>query len=359
MIRYPRLQRLEAQEVEAAQLERAVAYYKDFIAEQPGHDPLLRPELATAYWYVGYLTLINPEGSREEARAALQTARALWNQLLAGEPDVPEYLEGLAGTYAHLGWAYQGVEDQAEALGYFQEGRRRFLDLARRDASNPEPRYFLAFIYPLQAKIHRERGELPESLQAFDEGYRFCETGHGERVDDPLVKSLLASICLPYGQMLYQRGNILEARDVFDRAALLADRLLAAHPASARSRRWVVTYAYQAGKLHAETGEPRQALDAYQRAVQAAEELMRTEPTKREDRVTLGAGFHNIGRLHVELGHPDEAVAAFQRARAVREQLCRDYPDDAGLRRDLAGTHERLQAAGDQLWGPSADSRSR
>jgi tetratricopeptide (TPR) repeat protein len=399
MIVSPRIQGLQKEAAEVETLERALGYYREFIREQPEDGAVLRPELATAYQYVGYLSLLDPRGPRrEEARAALKEALSLWEQLLAEAPEVTEYQEGLAETSSHLGWACMLAGDHADAVPYLEEACRRFLDLARRDNARAETFHRLSFAYSRLGIIHRLRGDLGKARRVLEDAYRLCERMRGERLDDPYLQRLLANVCLIYAKVLEEGGRLNEARAVLVKALALSERLLAAHPNQRDYLRWVANYAsaagdlyaktgeprearevyrrgllaaeqrlaanpdpscrrhvavlaYGLGKMSAETGEPRRALRAYQRAAELYGELARARPAGRDDRAGLGASHHQVGRLHAELGHPGRAVEALRRAVEARERLCRDYPDDARLRGDLAGTRRRLKSAQDRLAG--------
>ena len=81
-------------------LNSALEYYKEF-AEQRRNDPLLRQQLAQAYFRVGQLT--QEIGSAPRAIDAFRSAQAIWEPLVAAKPKDHELEGRLADCYLAIG----------------------------------------------------------------------------------------------------------------------------------------------------------------------------------------------------------------------------------------------------------------
>jgi len=78
-------------------LEASLGYLRSFI-DQCGDDPSLKAELAASHLRVA--RILDEIGTREEALAALERARAVHEQMVRDNPTVPEYQRSLAAVYS-------------------------------------------------------------------------------------------------------------------------------------------------------------------------------------------------------------------------------------------------------------------
>ena len=87
-------------------LQTALRYNQAFV-DQRGDDPALKADLALAFHRMGDIT--RDIGTKPEALAHYERARALWEGLVAAEPGNAEYQYGLARAFRLIG-GLQGVE---------------------------------------------------------------------------------------------------------------------------------------------------------------------------------------------------------------------------------------------------------
>src|SRR6185312_13564162 len=93
-----------------AVLTRALDFYEQF-ARWGGDDSGVRAEVARAHYRVG---MIHRALGRPDAGPALQRAAALYEALLAADPDRPEFRLEQARCWQHLGWIAWGTPKQLE-----------------------------------------------------------------------------------------------------------------------------------------------------------------------------------------------------------------------------------------------------
>jgi tetratricopeptide (TPR) repeat protein len=96
-------------------LESARAYYQGFL-RQRGGDPNLRAEAGAAAYRVAIITSML--GTVDQARPAMEQARALYLGLTRDHPDVLKYWVDLAICDNDLGRFYDAVNDREAATRY-------------------------------------------------------------------------------------------------------------------------------------------------------------------------------------------------------------------------------------------------
>ena len=101
-------------------LNSALEYYKDF-AEQRKHDPLLRRQLANAYFRVGQLT--KEIGSPSLAIDAFRSAQAIWESLVRANPQDHELEGRLADCYLAIGKIQSVLADFPAAMQTLSQSR--------------------------------------------------------------------------------------------------------------------------------------------------------------------------------------------------------------------------------------------
>ena len=108
------LGRSEFQGLRQRLLERPLQFYERLASELSAASP--RDERGRALLARGHLELgviLNLIGRHDEARRQLQEAVKLYDALVSARPDVPDYQEGLANGFRHLG----SVQEQMGECG--------------------------------------------------------------------------------------------------------------------------------------------------------------------------------------------------------------------------------------------------
>jgi tetratricopeptide (TPR) repeat protein len=210
---------------------------------------------------------------------------ALYEQLAAGDANVPEYQRRLAASYNSLGALLHHRPREAE-------------------------------------KCHRDAIALCEKLV----------TGWP---DEPQFAAELANSHYTLGQLLVETGDPRQAEQAFRQAIDLVNKALGG-PGRSPSRSLAASAEYELGKLLAAGGQADKAETAYRRAVSLAETPVLLFPDVPAYRQALAVYSAALVRFLKENDRPDEA-AVFKRVASEQvAQLMAEFPE--GMEDSVEGT---------------------
>ena len=350
-------------------------------------------------WFVVDLhdELVDVPGTMDARRRIVAKGLLYLRELEAKRGDDPEIVLDIARGYLRIGtiqgWPYQGnLGNRAGALSSFVRG----LDLARRLVG--QPRHGLA-VADLQFELHmrtadvhtaaqqneqaaaalvRARAFLPAAAgkrarREFELGVRSArvlqQQGRTEAAIakyDAVAKTLrpvdAAALDAASDAALLARGMLFHGlgmvyADEFDPAAkwepetalghygkaLAAHQKLAErHPASARSRRAVVSTRMAIAAIQRRLGRLPEALEGFAASAATTAAMLESDPKSQWALDSRAKILGQMARTQRDLGRLDEAVASFEAASAVLTTLRALMPTDAKERRRHATLLEML-----------------
>jgi serine/threonine protein kinase len=349
MVRLPSFGRAEYAPVQQELLEKAIRYYREFIAQHPEDDPDVRGDLAAAHFFVGHFTLDLRKGSVEEAHSALSRACSLWENLPLGESTILDR-DGFGRACYRLGDCCAKKRDPAGALHYYDRACRQFEELLRQD---PTSRDYAATLINLHVNrlgvIHLESGQTAEAIAVTRQACLLGQRWMRDHPDDAEMALRLADASLKHAEALLAGQRRAEARAVLARAVAPCDRFRARNSRSVPWLERLAGFSYRQATLLDRADLDQEALRAFEGTVGLFEDLLRSRPGHLPYRRAVAASYHCMGRIYAGLGKPARAIETFQRSIAVREAICRDCPANPQHHSDLAGTRRRLALAQEQL----------
>ena len=197
-------------------LNSALKYYKGFV-KQRSHDPLLRRQLAHAYFRVGEIT--QEVESPDQAIEAYRQAQAIWEPLVAAHPDDQE----LKATWANPTWpsvsCRHGHQPRSRRGDEVAHSSTAILEpLAAANPLEPSYQSSLADCYSEIAIIQARREQPGESLVLLEKA-KAIEQGLINRYPDKhAYQKSLAEITNVLGYAYYKLGNDDEALKCFARS---------------------------------------------------------------------------------------------------------------------------------------------
>jgi serine/threonine-protein kinase len=339
----------EAQRIRNELVEKALRYYRGFLAQQSEDDPDVQSEVATAWVRLGYLGLHYSRSSAEEAQAAFERARELSQRLVATRPEETRHWNELAISCCYLGHLHRARGEEERALHHYQQARQHLEVLYGKEPADDHFGRRLALCLLNLGGLLQRRGQTAEARALLEQGCVLCEQLARQFPLNGPRKALGLSCRFCHGELLYARGQIAQACTVVQEVARVVEEMAHEEPMSVSLGGYLASSTSWLGKVHAANGRPEEALQAYGRAAEVYEQLAKMDGANCRPRCALGVTYHCIGRLHVEQGRPAEAIRAYERAIAIREQLCHTAPNNTGFRTDLAGSRKRLDQARAQL----------
>jgi serine/threonine protein kinase len=282
-------------------LESARRYYQDFLSQR-SDDTNLRAEVGAASYRVAIITELL--GTADQARPALEQARAVYLELTRDHPSVTKYWVDLAICDNDLGRFHHQVNDRDAAYRY-----------------------------------HREAQEIRERNAR--------EHPDGARFQDELVRSFanLSMLALDDGQvttaleLVEQAVAILErvTRDAAPATQLdLPTELGRAYNSIGMLRIALAGHYARLGYLQRRADRPEEALRSFRKSLTILESLLAADPTNMNYQGAYAATGTNVCSLLDFMGRVDEASAATRKVKPVVERLIAENPHVPGYKSNLA-----------------------
>jgi eukaryotic-like serine/threonine-protein kinase len=318
-------------------LNSALKYYKGFVLER-NHDPLVRRQLAHAYFRVGEIT--HEVESPDQAFEAYHAAQSIWEPLVAAHPEDHELRVQLAQSYLAVG----KLQNQAGSLDL--EGATRSLMRARAileplAAANPlEPRYqsSLADCYAEIAAVQARQAQSNENLVLLEKA-KAIEQGLINRYPDKHgYQKSLAEITNVLGYAYYRLGNNDEAIKLFREVENIC-RTVAEQVTVGPKPLWLLNLLARAhfniGSIHEEKREFPEALKSFEQSLGYRSALADSHPSVTEYKRTLGLSCREIAIVQHSAHQDAEALRSIERSLDVLKILVRAQPDQASYHSEL------------------------
>jgi serine/threonine protein kinase len=282
-------------------LESARKYYQGFLSQR-NDDPNLRAEVGAASYRVAIITEML--GTADQARPAMEQARASYLGLTRDHPTVTKYWVDLAICDNDLGRFHHQVNDRATAYRFHSEAREIRERTAR---EHPDSARF-------QDELVRSYSNL--SLLALDEG----------KVDEAL-------------RLTEQAVAILErvTREVSPATQLdLPTDLGKAYNSIGSLRIALAGHYSRLGYLQRRIGRREDALGSFRKSLTIVESLLAADPENMNYQGAYASTGTNVCSLLDFMGHADEAHVTERKLKPVVKRLIAENPNVPGYKANLA-----------------------
>jgi serine/threonine-protein kinase len=194
--------------------------------------------------------------------------------------------------------------------------------------------YVLATENPvLQPESQQQlRKLLLEQALPFYRGFR------AQRQNDPALQVRLARFHYRIGVITREIGQMKDAVEAFQQAAVLGEALAAAYPEVTEYRAGLAAAYNLLGASQRKIGQHAAALQSNEQAVRIYAQLAVERPLNRDYQWRLANAYYNLGSLQRDLGQADAARATMEQARVFQDKLVTTYPEVPAYQRDLAWT---------------------
>jgi serine/threonine-protein kinase len=321
-------------------LGHALDYFKRFRDQNRAHRGM-RADVADSYFRVALIT--DTVGSKSEALAEYEEARALYEQLVTETPDDRKLLDRLARTCNNLAIVQGALGRYADAVA----SQRRALALRRQlVGSNPDPatRNEVARDILNLATLQSRLGQFGNARRSHEQALELQQRLVQEHPEPAEYRRTLGSIYNNQGVLLMERFDLTaEALRSHEAALALRKELLRTQPVAVESQDELAATYNNLGVLHLEkTRRYAEARAAFEEALPLREKLVRHNPAVTRYHVNLADTHTNLGILCAVTERPLEALYQHQQAQAVRERLATKHPDVVAYQRAWAASHHNL-----------------
>jgi serine/threonine protein kinase len=285
-------------------------------------DKELQYDLATAYERIGSLQL--RKQNWVAAQSENEKALAIWEGLLAGDPQKVNYQRRVANCYLFVGDAMQAQCTDAECLFRALDVQRKGLaileTLARgtpsdldllREASMAYDR--VAFRLSAIGQLTHERAYFQQALESRQSAVAILEQIVAAAPTNALYRRALADQYMTRGDTQIQNDQLAEGLNGYRRALTIFQALSSIDSANAEALRDLsyVHYKLAAGLLKA--NDHALARAHYNQVLAIDDQLQAADPANPEDLQTAAAVYLALSDLSVKEGNLDEAISDYRK----------------------------------------------
>jgi serine/threonine-protein kinase len=314
-------------------LEQALAYYQNSTARKP-LDTQETVRQAKAYFQMGHLQ--NRLGLSAAAEGSYRAAVQAWEQLMAEQPQVPEYRQELGKCQNRLGVLLVDLGKRADAERQFRAALQQLERPGGEQEQAPDQRRYLAKLHNNLGLALKDQGKLDEA----EKEYRASIKEHDRLVAnyplEPEYRKDLGTTHDNLGQLLAALGKRDEAEREYGAALKQWEQLATEHPQVGDYRFGRAQTRNNLGLLLANSGKRAEAQRQYAAALQDHERLLREQPQVTAYRQGLAQLHNNWGNLLKTLDKSDEAERHYRAAIREQERLVAEEPKVSWYRQDLA-----------------------
>ncbi len=318
-------------------LNSALTYYKRFVTQR-SDDPLLRRQLAHAYFRVGGIT--REVASPNLAIEAYQEAQRIWEPLVAAEPDDQELQGQLGESYLAIG------KLQNTAVNLDPDGSMKSLNRARAlleplAESNPRDAHYqssLADCYAEIAAVQARKQPSGESLALLEKAEAIEKNLISRYPDQHVYQKSLAEITNILGFAYYRLGNNNESLKKFadvQRVCLNVLEQVKVGPKPLWLLNLLALSHFNIGSIHEQRGEFADALQSFQRSLDYRSALVDAHPSVTEYQQKLGWSCRQVAVMQHAAHQDAKAFQTIQRSVDVLKALVRAQPGQAGYHSEL------------------------
>jgi serine/threonine protein kinase len=210
-----------------------------------------------------------------EVRTYLKKELSVWEKFIRDNPDVPDFLNDMAGTCYYLATSY-GIEE--ESLTWSQRAIETWNQLARDYPNTLSYRAELARAHQLRAYVLAETGRHTQAAESFDRARTIYEELSAREPEKVLYKAWLGASYRSLAEMQMSRKRFLDAEKSLQQAAEIQEKLFAEYPAICTYQEDLARTQLDLGDVLGKVDRRRDAAAAYRQAISISKSLIAHVP---------------------------------------------------------------------------------
>jgi eukaryotic-like serine/threonine-protein kinase len=316
-------------------------FYEDFLKHYTT-DHSLRVESALARAHLARIASLT--GSRTEAAAHYRASVALWDDLVAEQPDSQFYQGNLVRTLSGLSAALIPLD------GCFNEAvstNRRARELIEPVITNAPPtasdRRELSEILRNSAEIHKLQGQSDEAIKDLESALEIETQLAAENPQSLLPAVSLANAHSALGQLhAGQSGDLLESLESYSHAIQIRETIARDHPELINQSYRLASELSAVSTLQQKLKQPESAFQSLSRSLEISERISQSYPNMINYKETLGASYNTMSDLLRQRGERAEALIFAQKASMLFERLVAQDSQNTNCPLGLAQSHNLI-----------------
>jgi tetratricopeptide (TPR) repeat protein len=263
-----------------------------------------------------------------------ERARAVFEQLRAAHPDVPDYQHGLAQTYNNLGVLQGTTRQPAAALKSYERARAVFEQLRAAHPDVPDYQHGLAQTYTNLGAVQSATGQSAAALKSYERAREVFEQLRAAHPEVPAYQIDLAGTYVNLGALQRDTGRPQEGLAWYAKAIALLQAMRQREPNNPKARQFLRNGHWGRAQSLAALGRYREALADWDRALELDDGTDRLAI-----QIELAGTYVNLGNLQRDIGRPQDGLAGYAKAIALLGAVRQREPQNPTARQFLRNSH--------------------
>jgi tetratricopeptide (TPR) repeat protein/tRNA A-37 threonylcarbamoyl transferase component Bud32 len=304
-------------------LQTAKEFYERFVEENPDN-PDLRAELGKAHGRLGTITRILE--SPAKALAPFQKSVEVFEHLHEEYPDSLSYLHDLAFFQVQLGSCHAAIFQLEDAETAYRSAQALWEQLIAAEPQE-DTRYQLARTFTALADLYREAKRMSEAERLYLDARGILARLAAEHPAEAKFPAGLAQNQTNLGTLYLRTGQTEKEKAALDEAFAIQDGLVRAHPDVPDYKSDLIYNLVNLGISYSHARQPDQMETVWKRGYRLGEELVAAHPANLEYQYQLTRMCNNLGAfLYFERQRVEEATAILRKGLDSARRLNHAYP---------------------------------
>jgi eukaryotic-like serine/threonine-protein kinase len=326
-------------------LERPRQFYEQLTGElESSRTPDDRTRLLLARGWRGLGRISQAVARFDEAASQYEKAIGLFHRLTTARPDVADYRQGLALSYANRARLQAYTKDARGAVESVREAMATWTKIDD-DRGLTDARRGLAECYSILGHARMTLGDARGAAESFRQAIARFDRLVASDPRLPAFREGLADGYQDLAIIQHGAGDVSGALESFRRAIAIADELAAGNRDVARYQQRLAGLHNSHAVLLEDTGEMRAAERSHRLANTFFARLVANHPNVPQLADQLAMSHANLGNVQALLGDRAGAVESYRQAIAIRIRLMEAWPQIADYPNGLAETYSGLGIA--------------
>ncbi len=293
-------------------LKNALAYYEKF-ANQRKHDPLLRRQLANAYFRLGQIT--REIDSHAKAIDAFRSAQAIWEPLFESNPKDHEVAGNLSECYLAIGRLQSSDANFPAAMNALGQARTILERLWAEHPSEARYQASLADCYVEIGIVHAKLGQPDQSLSIHEKA-RAIQQGLIDQYPGKLAyRKSLAENINAIGYAYYKRRDSDASLKAFHEVRYICESIMK-EASQGPKPGWLLNLLalaeWNIGSIHRDNKAIEKGLPFLEKSLEHRSALADAHSSVMQFQEKLGTNYFEFAQIQHEAHHDAKALQSIQ-----------------------------------------------
>ncbi len=315
--------------------------------------------LARCYWNDGSVEI--DSSHPDAAIAAHKEASAIQQKLVDDYPDDVRLKVDLVNTYLGMGYnLIAHANKPADALVSFERAREIQAQVVAAEPERPEYLRVLSECNSLAGLVHLEMGRPDPALVALERAQAILRKLVESNPNVTMFQNFLAGDLGNIGIAYAKKGDRAKSLEAYTASRRILEKLVASDPSALKLQRDLAGTLNNIGDVELSLGRVSEARAAYSQARRLLEPLVKAHPQAQQHQQGLAFSLAGAGRASLKQGETSAGVADLRASSAIWDRLTLSTNESLYT---LAGNHALIaglaQVPGSRISATEAETEAK